>query len=99
MKINGIGTIKKAEAMKILSSEGKKAVRKGEITTEELAGMYKLEQVKKAASVGKYGDTFSRCYKYIPEDLKDQLAPEQLGKLVDQFYRCYGDGKHDKREE
>ena len=48
MKINGIGIIKKSEAMKILTREGKKAVKAGEITEEELREMYKLEMVKKA---------------------------------------------------
>lgn len=99
MKINGIGTIKKSEAMDILTSEGKRAVKDGTITAEELGGMYKLHQVEKAAWVGQFGDTFRKCYAYIPEDLRDQLTPEQLGKLTDQFYRCYRDGKNDKREE
>ena len=43
MKINGIGTVKKEEAMKILTAEGKRAVKAGEISTEELGEMYKLE--------------------------------------------------------
>lgn len=45
MKINGIGIIKKSEAMKILTREGKEAVKAGEITEEELGEMYKLEMV------------------------------------------------------
>ena len=47
MRINGIGTIKKSEAMSILTREGRKAVKAGEITLEELGRMYKLSQVKK----------------------------------------------------
>lgn len=39
MKIKGIGTIAKNKAMEILTAEGRKAVRSGDITTEELAEM------------------------------------------------------------
>ncbi len=46
MKIEGIGTISKEEAMKILTREGREAVKSGDITTEELGEMYKLEMVK-----------------------------------------------------
>lgn len=94
MKINGIGTINKGKAMSILTKEGIEAVKSGEITTEELGKMYKLEQVKKSSKIGRYGDTFRESYKWIPDDLKEQLTPEQLGRLVDQFYECYGAGKN-----
>lgn len=94
MKITGIGTISKDKAMEILTREGREAVKAGEITTEELGEMYKLEQVKKASKIGNNGDTFRESYKWIPEDLKEQLTPEQLGKLVDSFYECYGAGKN-----
>lgn len=94
MKINGIGTISKDKAMEILTREGKEAVKSGEITTEELGEMYKLEQVKKASKIGSNGDTFRANYARIPEGLKDKLTPEELGELVDAFYQCYGDGKN-----
>nr|DAT74301.1 MAG TPA: hypothetical protein [Caudoviricetes sp.] len=94
MKIKGIGTIRKEEAMKILTREGKDAVKAGLITTEELGQMYKLRQIEKASKIGSMGDTFRESYKWIPEDLKEELAPEQLGKLVDAFYECYGAGKN-----
>ena len=93
MKINGIGTISKEEAMKFLTREGREAVKAGEITTEELGQMYKLEQVEKSSRIGRNGDTFQASYKWIPDDLKEQLTPEQLGKLTDAFYECYGAGK------
>lgn len=48
MKIKGIGTISKKEAMSILTREGREAVKNGDITTQELGEMYKLEQVKRA---------------------------------------------------
>ena len=48
MRIKGIGTISKEKAMEILTREGRKAVRDGEITTEELGEMYKLKKVKEA---------------------------------------------------
>lgn len=47
MKIAGIGTIRKQDAMSILTREGRKAVKTGLITTEELGQMYKLDQVEK----------------------------------------------------
>lgn len=95
MKINGIGTIRKEEAMSILSREGRKAVKSGDITLEELGDMYKLEMVERASKIGRYGDTFRASYKWIPDDLKEELTPEQLGKLVDSFYECYGAGKNE----
>lgn len=94
MKIKGIGTIRKEDAMSILTREGREAVKAGEITIEELGEMYKLEMVKKASKVGRNSDTFRESYKWIPEDLKEELTPEQLGKLVDSFYECYGAGKN-----
>lgn len=93
MKINGIGTIRKQDAMRILTREGREAVKAGEITIEELGDMYKLEMVKRSSKIGRNSDTFRESYKWIPEDLKEELAPEQLGKLVDSFYECYGAGK------
>lgn len=93
MKINGIGIIKKEDAMKILTAEGRKAVKDGLISTEELADMYKLEQIRSSSKIGRFHDSFSKSYKWIPDDLKDQLTPEQLGRLVDAFYACHGCGE------
>ena len=94
MKIKGIGTIRKEDAMSILTREGRKAVKSGDITLEQLGDMYKLEMVKRSSKIGRNSDTFRESYKWIPEDLKEELAPEQLGKLVDSFYECYGAGKN-----
>lgn len=98
MRINGIGMVRKDEALKILTREGREAVKSGEITLEELGQMYKLEQVKKSSKIGRCGDTFLVNYDRIPDDLKDQLTPDQLGRLTDAFYECYGDGKKDNRD-
>lgn len=94
MKIKGIGTIAKNKAMEILTREGRDAVESGEITLEELGEMYKLEQVKKACRIGNNAETFRACYKWIPDDMKEDLTPDQLGRLTDQFYECYGAGKN-----
>lgn len=94
MKINGLGIISKKEAMSVLTRDGRQAVKDGEITLEELGQMYKLAQVKKHSKIGSCADTFAANYERIPEDLKDQLTPEQLGRLTDAFYQCYGDGKN-----
>ena len=94
MKVTGIGTISKDKAMEILTREGREAVKAGEITLEELGEMYKLEMVKRSSKIGNNGDTFRESYKWIPEDLKEELTPEQLGRLVDSFYKCYGAGKN-----
>lgn len=93
MYIKGIGTIRKEEAMKILTREWKKAVKSGDITTEELGEMYKLAQVKKLSRIGDLQDTFRESYKWIPDNLKDELSPQSLAELVDNFYDCYGAGK------
>lgn len=94
MKIKGIGTISKEKVMSVLTREGREAVKSGDITLEELGDMYKLEMVKRSSKIGRNSDTFRESYKWIPEDLKEELAPEQLGKLVDSFYECYGAGKN-----
>lgn len=96
MKINGIGTVKKETAMSILTREGREAVKSGEITTEELGEMYKLEQVKKACKIGRFGDTFAANYSRIPDSLKEKLTPQELAELTEAFYKCYGDGKNTK---
>ena len=94
MKIKGIGTVKKEDAMSILTRDGKEAVKAGEITLEELGEMYKLEMIKKASKIGKYGDTFSQNYKRVPKKITDKLSPEEIAELVDSFYDCYSDGKN-----
>ena len=94
MKITGIGTIRKDDAMSILTREGREAVKAGEITTEELGEMYKLEMIKRSSKIGRNNDTFRESYKWIPDDLKEELTPEQLGKLADAFHECYGAGKN-----
>lgn len=94
MKIKGIGTIRKEDAMSILTGEGRKAVKAGEITTEELGDMYKLEMVKRSSKIGRNSDTFRESYKWIPEELREELTPEQLGRLTDAFHECYGAGKN-----
>jgi hypothetical protein len=47
MKIKGIGTIKKDDAMSILTREGRESVKSGDITLEEL---------------GRLTDAFHECY-------------------------------------
>lgn len=94
MKIKGIGVVKKEDAMSILTREGREAVKSGDITLEELGEMYKLEMVKRSSKIGRNRDTFRESYKWIPDDLKEELTPEQLGRLVDSFYECCGAGKN-----
>lgn len=96
MKIKGVGVLKKEEAMSILTREGKEAIKSGDITEKELGEMYKLELVKKSSKIGKFPDSFRESYKWIPDDLKEILSPEQLGNLTDQFYYCYGSGKNNR---
>ena len=96
MKITGVGVINKKKALSILTREGREAVKAGEITIEELGEIYKLDLIKKSSKIGNMEDTFRESYKWIPEDLKEQLTPEQLGKLVDNFYSCYSAGKMQK---
>ena len=60
MKINGIGIVSKKEAIKALGldrdKEGREALRNGEFTDEEIAGMYKLQKVREACKIGSCGD-------------------------------------------
>ena len=92
----GIGTIRKDEAMSILTADGKNAVMNGDITLDELGEMYKLEMVKRSSKIGSMQSTFSECYKWIPEDFKSELSPEHLAELTDRFYDCYSAGKSAK---
>lgn len=94
MYIQGVGSVKKQDAMSILTEEGCQAVKSGEITLGELGQMYKLELVKKSSKIGGFPDTFRESYKWIPEDLQEQLSPKQLAALVDSFHECYGAGKN-----
>ena len=80
MKINGI-------------AEGKRAVKAGEISTEELGEMYKIEMAKRASRIGRSQELFRVNYDRIPKDITDKLSPEDIASLVDAFYQCYGDGK------
>lgn len=79
MKIKGIGTISKEKAMSILTREGRKAVKTGLITTEELGQMYKLDQVEKASKIGKHGETF-RLSLLLPYPKKQQRIRAYLTK-------------------
>lgn len=93
MRINGIGAVKKEETMKILTAEGRRAVKAGEISTKELGEMYKLEMAKRASQIGRNTELFRVNYNRIPEGIADKLSPEDIAGLVDAFYQCYGDGK------
>ena len=96
MRIKGIGTVKKEEAMSILTPEGIEAVKNGDITLQDLGDMYKLEMTKRASKIGKMADTFRESFKWIPDSLKETLTPEELAKLTDRFYDCYSAGKAEK---
>lgn len=71
--------------MSILTREGREAVKNGDITTQELGEMYKLEQVKRACKIGTCGDTFRTCYNRIPESLKRGLGTCAVGAFGRQF--------------
>lgn len=94
MYIKGIGKVKKQEVLSILTRDGMQAVKNGDITLQEAGSMYKLEMVKRASRIGKMSDTFRESYKWIPDDLKEKLTPDELAKLADRFYECYGAGKN-----
>ena len=88
MYIKGIGTIRKDEAMSIITADGKTAVRNGDIALDELGEMYKLEMVKRLSKIGSMQSTFLECYKWVPEDLKSEPSPETLATLTHRVYDC-----------
>ena len=98
MKIEGIGIVNKKMMVKELGldrdKEGREALKNGEFTAEEIAGMYKLQKVREACKIGSCGDTFRANYSRIPDGLKEKLTPEELAELTEAFYKCYGDGKY-----
>ena len=57
-----------------------------EMTKEEMQRFLNREAEK---GTNEY-ETFRACYKWIPDDMKEDLTPDQLGRLTDQFYECYG---------
>lgn len=94
MYIQGVGRVRIQDAMGILTEEGRQVVDDVDITLDELGQMYKLELVKKLSKIGRFPDTFRESYKWVPEELREQLSPEQLASLVDSFHECYGAGKN-----
>ena len=96
MTINGIGRVSKKEAMSILTRDGREAVKDGEITEEQLAGMYKLEMVRKASKIGNMQEAFNTSYDRVPKGIKE-LSPELIASVVDALYDAYNDGKNDNR--
>ena len=74
MKINGIGQVSKETVLSILTKDGMDAIESGEMTIEEVAEMYKLEQVKKASKIGRCGDTFSAKDVYKRQGYMSALA-------------------------
>ena len=93
MQIKVIVTFRKEDEIKFLTTDGRDAVKSGEITPEELGAIYKLELVKRASTIGSCQDTFNACYDRVPEEVLDKLSPEEIASVVDAFYKCYGDGK------
>nr|DAP46287.1 MAG TPA: hypothetical protein [Caudoviricetes sp.] len=98
MKISGIGIVSQKEVKKVLTKEAVQMIKSGEMTWEEAAEIYKLQQVKKFSKIGKFSDTFAVNYNRIPESIKEKLTPEELADLTDAFYNCYGEGKNSKEE-
>ena len=96
MTIKGIGRVSKKEAMEILTRDGREAVKSGEISTEDLAVMYKLEIVKRSSKIGNMPSAFNASYNRVPEQIKD-LAPEQIAAVVDALHQAYNDGKSEDR--
>lgn len=99
MKISGIGVVSQKVVSSVLTREALKCIESGDMTWQEAGEMYKLEMVKKESKIGNMGDTFSACYKWIPDELKDKLSPKELANLTDQFYDCYSAGKASKKRD
>ena len=95
MKIEGIGIVNKKEVMKILTDEGKEAVKTGIISQEVLANMYKFEMIKKASCIGDMPESFNLCYNRVPDSIKC-LSPSQIADVVDAIYYSYCAGKSSK---
>ena len=93
MKINGIGTIKKEEAMKILTREGREAVKSGKLQLKSLDACISWKWLRNYLKIGKYGCTFAENYNRVPQEIADKLSPEEIAELVDSFYDCYSDGR------
>lgn len=70
------------------------AIKSGDLALTNAVSMWKLWQVQKFSKIGSYGDTFSKNYSRIPENLLEKLPPEDLAALVDAFYKCYSEGRN-----
>lgn len=93
MMIKGMGNIAKKEISSILSKEGLATLKEGELSWEEAASLYKIKKVEEKSKIGKFADLFQANYSRIPENLQEELSPENLAALVDAFYTCYGEAK------
>lgn len=96
MTIKGIGRVSKKEVMSILTRDGRESVKAGEITEEQLAGMYKLEMVRKVSKIGNMPEAFNTSYDRVPEGI-NELSPESIASVVDALYDAYNDGKNGNR--
>ena len=99
MFVKGIGQVKKEELLEVLTSEGREAVKNGEMTMEEVASEYKCSKVKKCARCGSFAATFENNFYRIPLELREKLTSEELGALADAFCDCYNDGRENPKTE
>ena len=61
MKISGIGIVAKEKVIAILTSEGREAVKSGDISLEELGEMYKYELTRKSKTIMKACFSVCQC--------------------------------------
>lgn len=79
----------------VLTSDCRDAVKDGDLTMPDVVGMAKLSAVQRLSKIGRFGDTFSANFKYIPESVFEKLTVLELAVLVDSIYAAYSNGKKD----
>lgn len=76
----------------MLTSDAREGLANGEISFEELAPTYKLQQVKKLTGWGRYPDTFQAIIDNIPDSVFRRLPAQELAELVDAMQAVYQQG-------
>lgn len=85
--------VRKISILDSLTAEGRDALAEGDLSWEEAEAEYKIRTAKRLSKWGKYHDTFSQCWNWIPESIAKVATPEALAELVDSFKECYDSAK------
>jgi len=87
-----------------LTSEGRAALKDGDLSWEEAAASYKVDVARNRSKIGAFGGTFSAVLDEVPESVFNALTGEQLAEVIDALKGAYDKGvaygkKHHEEDE